>query len=61
MKNHASAKQNILCEETLLGVFTDLLYTVEFQWLEQRRLVYHGSSELFLESLGKNLIATDLR
>ena len=28
-------------------------YTVEFQWLEHRWLVYHGYFELVLESQGK--------
>ena len=34
--------------------------TVELQWLEHWRLVYHGCFELILESLGKKPIAADL-
>ena len=34
--------------------------TVELQWLEHRWLVYHGFFELVLDSLGKNLIASDI-
>ena len=34
--------------------------TVELQWLEHRRIVYHGCFELVLESLGKNSIAADI-
>ena len=37
------------------------LDTVELQWLEHCWLIYHGCFEFVLKSLGKNLIAADLR
>ena len=35
-------------------------YTVELEWLELWRLVFHGYFELFLKSLTKNPIAADI-
>ena len=38
-----------------------ILSTVELQWLEHWWLAYHSCYELVFETLGKNLIAADLR
>ena len=37
-----------------------LQYTIELQWLEHCKLVYHGYFELVAGSTGKHPLATDL-